>query len=229
MFGIVLLSTAVNVVISLSCQTSVCMQWSHGSMCYTRLTKLVGCKDSLTHTCTCTLCCQYLYFVAKNDKHASYPGNTHHQFDHYTLSIPHQNMQEFLDMYSTRQHVHYKHKFLLFYTYTRRLSRPYMRQLLSLVTRQHDRLWVLRMKYRMPHCTSCLRIDRPSISKRLAECSMQYFMRNTHRRSCCLVASDKVVLCMVYLRTTNNVNFLYCGVHRQGVSQHWTNLGHQIY
>ena len=57
------------------------------------------------------------------------------------------------------------------------LSRPYTRQLLSPATRQHYRSCVLRMKYRMLHSTSCLRIDSPSIFKQLVECiyTMRYF------------------------------------------------------
>ena len=62
------------------------------------------------------------------------------------------------------------------------------RQLLSPATRQHYFSCVLRMKYRMLHSTSCLRIDSPSISKRLVECTMRYFHAQYTRKimlACC--------------------------------------------
>ena len=42
-------------------------------------------------------------------------------------------------------------------------------------TRQHDRLWMLRVKYRMVHTTSHFQIDRQSISQQLIECSTHFF------------------------------------------------------
>ena len=73
---------------------------------------------------------------------------------------------------------------------------------LSPVARQHYCSCVLRMKIRMLHSTSCLRIDSPSISKRLVECTMRYFHAQHARTSCCRVAGDKSCLsrsCMVGL------------------------------
>ena len=55
------------------------------------------------------------------------------------------------------------------------LSWPYTRQLLSPATRQHYCSCMLCMNYWMLHSTSCLRIDSPSISKWLVECTMRYF------------------------------------------------------
>ena len=55
------------------------------------------------------------------------------------------------------------------------LSQPYTRQLLSPATRQHYCSCVLHMKYWMLHSTSCLKVDSPSISKRLVECTMRCF------------------------------------------------------
>ena len=64
----------------------------------------------------------------------------------------------------------------------------------------------------MLHCTSRLEIDRPSICKRLVECSMQHFMCSTHRRSCCCVASNKS--CLVYSR----LNAASCYVHNAALT-----------
>ena len=52
------------------------------------------------------------------------------------------------------------------------LIRPYS---LSPATLHYYCSCVLRIKYWMLYSTSCLRIDSPSIPKRLVECTMQYF------------------------------------------------------
>ena len=52
------------------------------------------------------------------------------------------------------------------------LEQSALLQLLSPAARQHYCSCVLHMNYRMLHSTSCLRIDSPSISKRLVECTM---------------------------------------------------------
>ena len=53
----------------------------------------------------------------------------------------------------------------------------------------------------MLHSTCRLKIDHLSIYKQLVECTSWYFVHCTHRRSCYLVASDKI--CLVY-------SLLYC-------------------
>ena len=86
----------------------------------------------------------------------------------------------------------------------RHLSRPYTRQLLLPATRQHYCSCVLHMKYRMLHSTSCLRIDSPSISKRLVECTMRYFQCTVYTNNDVAVSpATKVASCMVGFKVLN--------------------------
>ena len=84
------------------------------------------------------------------------------------------------------------------------LSQPYTRQLLLLATRQHYCSCMVHMKYQMLHSTSCLRIDSPSISKWLVECTMWYFHAQ-HARTIMLPCCRQQKLPRV--RSALNCNF----------------------
>ena len=96
------------------------------------------------------------------------------------------------------------------------LSRPYTSQLLPPATRQHYCSCVLRMKYRMLHSTSCLRIDSPSISKRLVECTMWYYhVQHTWTIMLPCHGRQKFASCMVSFRyqTERHTPFHYYNTH----------------
>ena len=88
------------------------------------------------------------------------------------------------------------------------ISQPYMRQLLSLATRQHYRSCLLCIKYRMVHSTSRLEIDEWSILKQLVECSIQYF-HVQHPRMIMLLCYQRQKLLRVWSALLSLVCVLY--------------------